>query len=165
MAYSTIANESTQWNGISIFPKRGYIVSSAEAFFGLIRMSNIVVVELLSRAVIYSTARKNRSPQYIIIGRLLRQRARLSHDRLDYLQIIYISQTPGYYNSDGIEERGKLLGMFSLCGRQLMADCDLVDIFTTNISVEFQLRVWINCSNRSTVATCYFTVNTRACVG
>lgn len=48
--------------------------------------------------------------------------------------------------------------MFSLCGRQLMADCDLVEIFTTNISVEFQLRVWINCcTNRSTVAITLWT--------
>lgn len=65
MAYSTKANEFDTMEWHFHFPEKGlHIVSSAEAFFGLIllRMSNI-------------------------------QYTRLSHDRLDYLQIIYISQT------------------------------------------------------------------------
>lgn len=140
-------------------PKRGYTVSSAEAFFGLIRMSNIVVVELLSRAVIYSTARKNRSPQYIIIGRLLRQRAKLSHDRLDYL----------YFSDAGIIQLGRnrrkrktirnVLSVWQTINGGLQPRRHFHDKYFRRISIKSldQLLKYKH--------SCYFTVNTRACVG
>jgi hypothetical protein len=151
MAYSTIANESTQWNGISILSRKGAIqFLRRKPFLGSYECRTLSSYnycrEQLFRQLLLEIKRR---PHYIIIGRLLRQRAKLSHDRLDYL----------YFSDAGIIQLGRnrrkrktIRNVLSMCGRQLMADCNLVDIFTTNISVEFQLRVWINCSNTSTVA-------------
>jgi hypothetical protein len=99
MAYSTIANESTQWNGISILSRKGAIqFLRRKPFLGSYECRTLSSYnycrEKLFRQLLLEIKRR---PHYIIIGRLLRQRAKLSHDRLDYL----------YFSDAGIIQLGR----------------------------------------------------------